>query len=84
MYACMLPLFRKIPTDNNAFIYRQYAVLKLNVLNLIRFFFQRKGEDRLFTTSMAVNTLINVWTYRANDGLVFLNGNINFIKGIKK
>lgn len=21
----MLPLFRKIPTDNNAFIYRQYA-----------------------------------------------------------
>ena len=38
----MLPLFRKIPTDNNAFIYRQYAVLKLNVLNHEQIFFLEK------------------------------------------
>ncbi|XP_061197307.1 uncharacterized protein LOC133205493 [Saccostrea echinata] len=32
----------------------------------------KNGEDRLFTTSMVVNTLINVWTKSTDGGLVFL------------
>lgn len=31
------------------------------------------AEDRLFTTSMAVNTLINIWTSTEGDTLAFLN-----------
>ncbi|XP_056009865.1 uncharacterized protein LOC125650247 isoform X2 [Ostrea edulis] len=39
----------------------------------------RNGEDRLFTTSMAVNTLINVWTEFSNGRLVFLNDTPNSV-----